>query len=263
MRLLITGVSGFVGKNLVNALIEDGGDYTAYGLDKMAGTDLAQEDVALRWMQEHPVDLVVHLAASCSTPGSLDDPLQTFKDTVRTGVNVLEGCRRTGTPIIVTSSVKARDGMTPYGKSKQMVEMWAEEYMESYGLPIIINRPGTIYGPGQEGSPESGWIAWFLRAKEMGLKVTINGDGSQVRDLLYVEDYCRLLIRQITEFGTYAGQTWDIGGGRRNAVSVKEMAEYLKLDYEFGPPRTGDASTYIGENVCPTWEPQTHWREKL
>lgn len=263
MRLLITGIQGFVGTNLVNCLAEDGGDYTVFGLDKMSGIDLAQDDITVRWMQEHPVDVVIHLAATCSTPGSLERPLESFRDTVRTGVNVLDACRVTGTPCIVTSSVKARDGMTPYGKSKLMVEMWAQEYMDSYGLPIIINRPGTIYGPGQEGSPESGWVAWFLRAKQEGLKVTINGDGSQVRDLLYVDDYCRLLIRQLEDFGAYAGQTWDVGGGRRNAVSVKEMADHLGLDYRYGPPRRGDAHTYIGENRCPTWEPTTYWREKL
>ena len=257
---------GFVGKNLLQYWADAGRDYTIYGADKQMKdmyADLSNEGVALGLVKQASPDVVVHLASSVSTTGSLNDPAQTFKDTVRTAVNVLDACRQTSTPIILTSSVKARDGSTPYGAAKVMAETWAEEYMESYGLPVIINRPGTIYGPGQEGSPESGWVAWFLKAKRMGVPVTINGDGSQVRDLLYVDDYCHLIDRQVNEFGTYAGHTWDIGGGDRNAVSVKEMADFLGLKYEFGPPRKGDAETYIGENKCPTWEPITYWKEQL
>jgi len=82
-----------------------------------------------------------------------------------------------------------------------------------------------------------------------------------VRDLLWVLDYCELLEAQMLDLWTYAGHTWDVGGGRENAVSVKEMADHLELDYEFGPPRTGDAQTYIGENICPTWKPTTSWKD--
>jgi CDP-paratose 2-epimerase len=153
--------------------------------------------------------------------------------------------------------------MTPYGTAKRMAEAWAIEYERAYGLPVVINRPGTIYGPGQEGSPESGWIAWFLKAKKQGLKVTINGDGHQVRDLLYVYDYCGLIMRQIEDLASYAGRgrIWDVGGGTQNIVSVLEMADYLGLDYEFGPPRDGDADAYVGINDTPTWGPTTYWKD--
>lgn len=239
-------------------------DYTVYGWDRKGAeqsVDLSNTAVCLSLMNQISVDVVIHLASSVSTSGSLAKPVETFRDTVRTAVNVAEGCRLSSTPLILTSSVKARDGTTPYGASKVMAETWVSDYMESYGLPVIINRPGTIYGPMQEGSAESGWIAWFLKARDDGLKVTINGDGSQVRDLLWVLDYCELLETQMREFGTYAGHTWDVGGGIKNAVSVKEMADHLKLDYTFGPSRTGDAPSYIGENICPTWEPETHWKK--
>jgi CDP-paratose 2-epimerase len=266
VKILVTGHLGFVGQNLCRYWEQSGRQYTVYGADKRMEemyADLSNEDVAIALIKQASPDIIVHLASSVSTPGSLERPMETFRDTVRAGVNVLEGARETGTPVILTSSVKARDGMTPYGASKVMVEVWAEEYMESYGLPIVVNRPGTIYGPGQEGSPESGWIAWFSKARAMDLEVTINGDGSQVRDLLYVEDYCHLITHQIEEFGIYAGQVWDVGGGPRNAVSVKEMADYMGLNYKYGPRRKGDADTYIGENKTPTWEPQTYWKDQL
>lgn len=270
--VFVTGGDGFVGRNLVELLLRRGYEVTSADIkhitpviDGTRGPDLANEDVAMRMLTNRKYDVVVHLASSLSTPASLDRPVETFRNTVRTAVYVLEGCRQSMTPCILTSSVKARDGLTPYGTSKRMAEMWALEYRRAYGLPIIINRPGTIYGPGQEGSSESGWVAWFLKAKKESLKVTINGDGQQVRDLLHVNDYCMLILRQLEDFSKYAspGRIWDVGGGEENTVSVLQMADYLGLDYEFGPPRSGDASRYVGKNDAPGWAPTIYWKDTV
>lgn len=267
MRVFVTGSEGFVGRYLTDMLVRAahdvrGADIRARdNIQAMTGPDLAIGDIPLYILRHFPADIVIHLAGSVSTLGSIERPMETFRNTVRTAVNVIDACRLTQTPLILTSSVKARDGMTPYGAGKRMVELWAMEYAEAYKMPIIINRPGTIYGPGQEGSPESGWIAWFTKAKREGLPIVINGDGSQVRDLLHVRDYCRLIMAQMAEFELYQGRIWDVGGGPKNAVSVKEIADHLKLEYTFGPPRHGDVDTYIGENICPTWEPEIAWQE--
>lgn len=265
---MITGHEGFVGRNLVDLLGKSDFPTQVWGLDirsrdniqAATGPDLANLDITVAAISKNDLDVVVHLASSVSTPGSIARPMETFRNTVRVGANVLEACRLAGVPVILTSSVKARDGETPYGASKRMLELWAQEYSSCYNLPIIINRPGTIYGPGQEGSPESGWIAWFLDARLQGKSVTVNGDGSQVRDLLYVKDYCELLVEQMINFGTYEGKTWDVGGGPENAVSVKEIVDYLGISHTYGPRRYGDADTYIGENITPGWQPTTAWQ---
>lgn len=273
MRVLITGSEGFVGRNLIDHLSKGGTANRAYqltGLDirhltpsisMVQGADLAIEDVAIRHLQNRDYDVIVHLASSVSTLGSIERPMETFRNTVRTAVNVLEGARLTNTPVILTSSVKARDGMTPYGAAKRMVELWADEYRKCYGMTIVIDRPGTIYGPGQEGSLESGWIAWFLKARDEARTVTINGNGEQVRDLLHVDDYCRLLEIQLNDPEKYALGIYDVGGGQRNAISVNDMAEHLRLQTEYGPSRYGDAHIYIGENDVPGWEPEVYWAE--
>lgn len=258
-RILVTGSEGFIGSHLVEALRVRGDN--VYGADRKTGQFLELPAHAERVVRRANPDMIIHLAGSCSTPGSVAAPRDTFNDTVVTAVNMLEIARRLRIPIHITSSVKARDGMTPYGAAKRMVETWALEYRAAYELPVVINRPGTVYGPGQEGSTESGWIAWFLEAAHRGLKVTINGDGNQWRDLLHVGDYVRLVLTQIESFKTYdTGAPWDVGGGYQNAVTVNEMVRHLGLEADHGPPRYGDARAYIGVNDVPGWEPRIDWR---
>jgi len=261
VRVLVTGSSGFIGGHTVDALRDN--DHTVRGCDKKDGSgwDLTIPGIAATVMGG--CEMVVHLAATCSTPGSVTDPMTTFRDTVVSAVNVLDAARVGGIPVVLVTSVKARDGMTPYGAAKRMVELWAEEYRSAYQFPVTVVRPGTVYGPGQEGSPDSGWIAWFLKAKEENHPVVISGAGDQTRDLLHVTDMARLLTRMVEHFGDFTGSTWDVGGGVKNAVTVHQMADYLGLDYTFGPPRYGDAASYIGKDSVPGWEPRIEWRDGI
>jgi len=258
MKVLVTGSDGFVGRHTVVALRERG--YTVLTADKKAGQDLTERMWVQRLIVAEP-DLIVHLAGSCSTLGSILRPLDTFNDTVVVAAHVAQVAARLEIPMLLTSSVKARDGMTPYGAAKQMVETWCGELSRSFTFPLVINRPGTIYGPGQEGSEESGWIAWFLRAQRDGIEILINGDGLQERDLLHVSDYVELLMLQVKSPDFYAGRTWDVGGGPDNVVTVNDMAGYLGLDYAHGRERYGDARSYVGVNDVPGWEPKIYWRD--
>lgn len=260
MKVLVTGGTGFVGGHLVDALTARGD--IAISVDRKLDDHLEVMSVARRRVEKHRPDVIVHLASSCSTPASVVSPFQTYQDTVQTAVNILEVARETKIPVHITSSVKARDGMTPYGAAKRMVELWAFEYRSAYGMQIVVNRPGTIYGPGQEGSTDSGWIAWFCEAKKRNLPVVINGDGMQWRDLLHVDDYVKLILTQLDNPERYdTGEPWDVGGGYENAVTVSQIAHHLGLKITHGPARYGDSRRYIAYNNVPGWKPQISWSE--
>jgi len=68
-------------------------------------------------------------------------------------------------------------------------------------------------------------------------------------------------LTQAADPGAYLSDIWDVGGGEINSVSVRAMADYLGLDYVFGPPRYGDVANYVSYDIIPRWEPEVYWRE--
>jgi len=256
-KILITGSDGFIGSHVYRSLAQD---YEVKGYDRKSGQELFEIEEL-----NYTPDFIVHLAGSCSTSLSLDDPISDFEDNLAGTLSVLEFARRHKSKLIHTSTCKARSPVkTPYGVSKRASEMYINDYMNSFQLKAIINRPGTVYGEGQEGSEESGWVAWFIKAKKRDIPIKIHGDGSQMRDLLHVSDYVSLIREQIELFNLYKGRTYDIGGGWPNAVSVKELADYLGLEYKHTAPRIGDTHVYVAENGVPgKWRPSKYWKDNI
>ncbi len=135
-----------------------------------------------------------------------------------------------------------------------------------YGVDYLTNRPGTIYGPGQDCSPESGWLSWFVRASREKLPITIYGDGKQSRDVLWVEDYVDLLVDQINNWKKYHMRTYEVGGGEENEVTLLQVLKFLKYkNYAFAPERLGDMKRFVSDNNFVSsvngWKPAMGWKE--
>lgn len=260
MKIVVTGSEGFVGSHLVEVLVDLG--YDVLGIDKKDNCDISHFGQLNRLISEFKPEIVIHLAASCSTSKSINDPKSDFTDNVVGTFNVIEACRKNGAKLHYTSSIKAFNG-SPYGVSKGVGELYLWEYLATYGLEFIINRPGTIYGPRQDGSEDSGWIGHFIKSKLEGKKVQIFGSGEQVRDLLYVMDYVRLIITQIEAWNRYKNQLYEVGGGEYNAVGVKEMADYLKLEYDLAPSRPRDNERFVSLNLIDGWKPKVGYKEGI
>lgn len=270
MKVLVIGSEGMVGRHLVYALRRRG--HKVMGIDKKRDS---REDITkseINFVNSIP-DVIVHLAATCSTTKGLEKPEEAFNDNTFGCLRVAECARKYSIPVIYTSSIKAvandQGQRTPYGLTKWMGEEIFNEWKLTYGVRSIINRPGTIYGPFQDASAESGWLGWFIKASVEQRPVTIYGDGKQVRDALFVDDYVKLLIDQVENFINFErlGEIFEVGGGEDNAISIMETVKYLGLDYDLSAARPGDAQRYVSTNGFvsrPTdWRPVVGWREGI
>jgi len=160
---------------------------------------------------------------------------------------------------------------TPYGATKYASEILITEYQEFMGLSAIINRCGVIAGPWQMGKVDQGflvhWLAshyWKKRLTYIGYK----GSGKQVRDVLHIEDLYNLIDFQIKNFNMLQGQTFNVGGGIKNSISLRELTQLcekattnkIKVGSD-SKTRPGDVKIYITDNSKVTR--LTKWKPKI
>jgi CDP-paratose 2-epimerase len=270
VNILVTGAAGFIGSHLVRALTERG--HTVSSMDKRSGGPTTILGYLMAIIRETQPDVIVHLGASCSTSVSLEDPARDFTDNVIGTFNVAEAARLAGNiPVVFTSSVKVHpgaDGLTaPLGLSKAVGEDYLRLYRELYGLPSVILRPSTVYGPGQNGTSEAGWVTWFLRAFHDRKPITIHGDGTQSRDILYINDFTALLIDIVEYFPRYSrAEAYDVGGGPTNEVSLRGLLAFLgHTDVVHDERLPGDLQRVVTDNTdisgASGWTPRVRWKD--
>ena len=257
MRVLVTGAAGFIGRWVVGELLARGhevrpidnlvaGDISALdafaahpGLMPFEEGDVRDAAACRRWMAG--VDAVAHLAASISVQESIDDPGSTFENDVVGTFNVLEAARAAGARMLFMSTcmVYARADMngidedhptkpaSPYAAAKLSGEALTLSYHHACGLPTTVVRPFNTYGPFQRSVGEGGVVAIFTRRSILGEDLRIFGDGTQTRDLLYVEDCARFVVAALTSERA-TGRILNAGTG--HDVSVNELAALIEPD---------------------------------
>ncbi len=275
MRALVTGGAGFIGSNLVDALVARGDEVTvlddfssgresnlAGALD--AGATLVRGDVrdascVAGVVQSARPEAIFHLAAQVDVRISLSDPGFDARTNVEGTINVLEAAREGGggarvvfsstggaiygeTAILPTPETVEPLPMAAYGQSKFCAERYLGLYDRLYGLSTIALRFGNVYGPRQDPHGEAGVIAIFCGRLLAGARPLIFGDGTQTRDYIYVADLVKALL---AAGDTTAGGVVNIG--TEVETSVLELLDVLRDRHgpdapepEFAPARTGE-----------------------
>jgi UDP-glucose 4-epimerase len=277
MRALVTGGAGFIGSNLVDALLARG-DEVAIIDDLSSGRRENLADALAAGATLHEADirdapavraafdaarpqLVFHLAAQVDVRKSLADPAEDARINVVGTINVLEAAREHAVHRLVnTSTGGAIYGdtdvyptpesvpplpMAAYGQSKQCAEQYCALMGRVYGLPTVTLRYGNVFGPRQDPGGEAGVIAIFAGRLLAGQTPVVFGDGLQTRDYTFVGDIVAANLAA-AEHPTAHG-AYNIGTGVESSVievldALREAAgvDADAFQPEFQPERLGE-----------------------
>jgi CDP-paratose 2-epimerase len=165
------------------------------------------------------------------------------------------------------------DFISPYGCSKGAADQYVLDYCRSFDLHAVVFRMSCIYGPHQHATSDQGWVAHFLRTALNDERLTIYGDGRQVRDVLYIDDFVEALLAARRDLSRITGHAFNIGGGTANTLSLKEMmaiAERLvgrPLDVVYAGTRPGDQPWFAADHrrfsSFTAWHPVTSPEEGI
>jgi UDP-glucose 4-epimerase len=206
-QVLVTGGVGFIGRRVVRALLD--ADHKVTVIDRHAFPDDRARSVAgdlcdpatIGQALNQSTDLVIHLAAITRVLLSIEDPIGTYKLNVDATFNLLEQSRQSGVGTFLLASTNAVTGdvgattinertplrpLTPYGATKAACEMLLSSFVGSYGMTGAALRFSNVYGPGMEA--KDSFVPRLMRAARDGKGVQIYGDGTQLRDLVHVDD---------------------------------------------------------------------------
>lgn len=253
-NVLITGGAGFMGrwvsKNLVNKghrvwildnLSNSSEDNIEEFRSRLAG--FAKGDIKDRNLIAdifgEKIDICIHMAAVINVQESIDNPRRCLNDNVIGLFNIFEECRKNKTKLVFISSaliyktacrgeaIKETHPLNfscPYTVSKIFGENTALSYYKTYGLPVVILRPFSIYGPWQKSNSEGGVMSIFIARKLKSQPLEIYGSGEQGRDFFYIED-CAEFISRAAFSNKAVGEIFNVGSGKE--TKIKKLAELI------------------------------------
>ncbi|MHA2353464.1 MAG: NAD-dependent epimerase/dehydratase family protein [Candidatus Thorarchaeota archaeon] len=252
---VVSGAAGFVGSHLVDYLLREG--YSVIGLDnlrtgrkenlaeatKHGNFRFEQLDICSQGLSravKKPVDVIFHLAAISSVKFSIENPSEVNRVNVSGTLNMLELARQRDAEKFVYSSSAAVYGnpdtlpvseetplvpLSPYAASKIAAEMYCASYGSLYSITPTIFRYFNVFGPRQENSEYSGVIPIFINQGLQNKEITVDGDGSQTRSFIYVEDIAKATYLG-SQLESESEHILNLSGS--DSISILELARMVK-----------------------------------
>lgn len=274
-KVLVTGAAGFIGSNLVEALLNLG--VQVRGLDNLSNGrienlkefmnnelfefvegDIINAEICMEACKS--VQFVLHQAAWGSVPRSIVMPVFYEEVNIKGTLNMMEAARQNGVQKFVYASsssvygdepnlpkVEGREGnvLSPYSLTKKVNEEYGRLYKQIYGLDTYGLRYFNVFGRRQ--NPEGDYAAVIPKFIKMLLNdqpPTINGDGMQSRDFTYIENVIEANLKACFAPSEVAGEAYNVAfGGQEYLIDIyKHLNEALKKDIKpiYGPDRIGD-----------------------
>lgn len=250
MRILVTGGAGFIGSNLVKALLAEGHIVVSYD-DYSSGSRENHHDgctyihgstsrIFDQLVHQVPFDLIYHLGEYSRVEESFNNLNTVLESNLRGTAEVIRFAIHTGAKLIYAgSSTKFGNngsGSSPYAITKAMntelVKQFGELGLLKYAITYFYNNVGDNE---VADGPYATVVAKFLRAKKLGQSVTITSPGTQLRNFTHVEDTVRGLIL-VGMHGTGDGYAM----GNTTLFSILQLAELIGVEYTMGPAKTGN-----------------------
>jgi UDP-glucose 4-epimerase len=271
-RILITGGAGFVGSHLARRLTPQNDVHVVDNLSAGAHTnvperatfhraDIRDPDVLERLTYD--VDLVFHEAAVVSVARSVEDPPGVHETNTDATLHLLELARQRDFRIVLASSAAVyghpdtvpitetapKTPTSPYGVDKLTVDHYARLYNDLYGVETVSLRYFNIYGPGQTGGDYAAVIPIFCDQALSDEPITINGDGSQTRDFVYISDVVDANLHAATTDAV--GEAFNIGTGTATSIinlatTIREVAGSTS-ELTYTDPRPGDIDESVAD----------------
>jgi UDP-glucose 4-epimerase len=295
MKVVVTGGAGFIASHIVDAYLHSGhevhviDDFSTgrkLNLNKNAVVhelNVADREAANLIHQIKP-DVLNHHAAQMDVRHSVENPLFDAGVNILGFLNLLEACKNANTQRIIFASSggaiygdkepipadedHAKEPMSPYGVSKMTGELYLAYYYMAFGIRYIALRYANVYGPRQSSKGEAGVVAIFISQLLAEKTPTINGDGKQTRDYVFVGDVVRA---NVAALGTSHVGGINIGTGRETDVSticrLLQRGTNSKIEAVHGPAKPGEQmrsclETTLAGRVL-DWSPQVGIEEGL